>query len=156
MPLLTTIPGSTISQDSICLLNYSGTIESTPKFQQRLRKFWRRAQLLSRASSLNQSTEMEFGCKHWLRVKSPLPPKLRPNPLLRPVKESPQLKRNLPSLRLLLSSTPSGPTPSNKSDGLNKELPIPRTSLIKLLSTNPGKKAMPDLCNGVSTSSRVD
>jgi hypothetical protein len=96
---------------------------------------------------------MAFGCKYWLRVKRNLLP---PNPLLRLKKERLPLRRHLLYPRLLLSSTPSGPTPSNKLDGLNKELPTPRTSLIKLLFTNPGKQAMPDPSNGENSSTKVD
>jgi len=76
-----------------------------------------------------------------------------PNPLLRnkrlPLKKRPR------SQRPPLSSTLSGRTPSNKSDGLNKEPPTQRTSPIKLLFTRDGKPAKPLLTNGVTMRTRV-
>jgi hypothetical protein len=96
---------------------------------------------------------MVSGDKLSFKVKRNLLP---PNPLLRLKKERLPLRRHLLYPRLLLSSTPSGPTPSNKLDGLNKELPTLRTSLIKLLFTNPGKQAMPDPSNGENSSTKVD
>jgi hypothetical protein len=93
-----------------------------------------------------------------------LRPNLHPLPLmpprmlllnLPPMKVKPLLRKSLPSLRLLLSSTLSGPTPSNKLDGLNKELPILRTSLTKLLSTNLGKRVRPYLTNMLPLNSRA-
>jgi len=95
---------------------------------------------------------MESGDKFLLK-KSPLRLPLRKLPLVK--MPSPQLLKSHLSQRLLLSSTLSGRTPSNKLDGLNKELPTPKTSLIKLLSTNLGKMAKPDLTNGVLMSSKV-
>jgi len=81
-------------------------------------------------------------------------PKLRPLLLLRMAK--PLLKVRLrPSLRPLLSSTPSGLTPNNKSDGLIKELLMPRTSRLNLISTNLGKLVKRLLTNGELSNSRV-
>lgn len=60
------------------------------------------------------------------------------------------------SQRPLLSSIPSGRTLNNRSDGLNKELLMPRTSLTKESSTNLGKLVRPSLINGLPMSTKVD
>jgi hypothetical protein len=94
-------------------------------------------------------------------VKKPLrlslnPQNLRPLKALRLERVRPKLRSSLKYPRLLLSSTPSGPTPSNKLDGLNKELPTPRTSLTKLPFTRMLRLESPDPSNGESSNTRVD
>lgn len=93
---------------------------------------------------------------HLLLPRLPLRPKplcLLRMPPLPLVVLPPRKPLKLP--RLLLSSTLNGPTPNNKSDGLNKELPTQRTLLTKLLSTNPGRMVRPILTNGLLSNSRV-
>jgi len=111
--------------------------------------------IVPKPGPLSTMLEMESG-EHLLKRSPRLLP-LKMHLLLRKVKLLPTLvTKSLLSQRLLLSSTLSGLTPSNKLDGLNKELPTQKTLLTKLHSTNLGKLARRPPTNGLPLSTKVD